>query len=385
MALAGLGFWEWDIAADSLLFSRQLRELFDIPAEQADLTREHLIAKVQGDDVAKARRSFWPLMDSPADTRVEFRILAEGPTRYVRAITRVERDPSGAPLRVRGIIQDVSEEKQALRIARLEAQDRFEANKLVTLNMLLRGMEHEINNPNGLILLGAPLLRDAWLDVQPILEAHYDAQGDFPVAGLSFEQMRVELPRIGEDVLVAATRIRRLITDLRQYASVSKSSDLQTFDINSVVRAAYDAVQGNLQGFAQVCTLHLEEDLPQVSANFGRMKQLLEQLLANAFEAAPEVNRELQLHTRLGDAANTLHVEICDNGDGIAEEDLVHLADPFFTTKRSKGHSGLGLAIAAVLVNEFSGRLRHLPMSPQGTRAVLEVPCVDESMMEACP
>jgi len=134
-----------------------------------------------------------------------------------------------------------------------------------------------------------------------------------------------------------------------------------------------------------VCTLHLEDDLPQVSANFGRMKQLLEQLLANAFEAAPEVNRELQLHTRLGDAANTLHVEICDNGDGIAEEDLVHLADPFFTTKRSKGHSGLGLAIAAVLVNEFSGRLRHLPMSPQGTRAVLEVPCIDEGMMEACP
>jgi polar amino acid transport system substrate-binding protein len=68
-----------------------------------------------------------------------------------------------------------------------------------------------------------------------------------------------------------------------------------------------------------------------------------------------------------------------DEGRGIAAEDLPRLTDPFFTTKREEGGTGLGLSVSAGIVKEHGGTLSFCSQPGQGTTVTLELPAKSES------
>jgi len=63
-----------------------------------------------------------------------------------------------------------------------------------------------------------------------------------------------------------------------------------------------------------------------------------------------------------------------DEGVGIAAENLPKILDPFFTTKREEGGTGLGLAVSWGIVQAHRGQLAFLPREGGGTRAILRLP-----------
>ncbi|MFH1028810.1 MAG: response regulator, partial [Pseudomonadota bacterium] len=77
---------------------------------------------------------------------------------------------------------------EAQAIAHLGQQQLLQAEKMAALGFLLAGIAHEINNPNGLILLNFPVLMEAYKDAEPILDQHYRDHGDFPFGGLTYSK-----------------------------------------------------------------------------------------------------------------------------------------------------------------------------------------------------
>lgn len=375
LALAQVVCWEWDLLRNSLQIPDALPALFGFCNAEVLPTREQLLELVHPEDRSRARRCFWPLMESREDTVAEFRVCLPGETRHVRGFSRVKRDSAGQAIRVIGAFQNTSAEKAAQAAARNEAQQRFHVNKVVTMHMLMRGLEHEVNNPNGVILLGAPLMRDSWTDAQPILESHYTAHGDFPLAGLTYAQLRGELPGIAEDVVNAALRIRRLLGDMREYAQTSHEGACQPFEANEAVLSACRALEAREPAFAAVCELDLAQGLPSVCGDLERTSRLVQQVLQNAYEAAPAGSQRVRVSSAAMDELPGVRIVVEDNGAGIPEEDLSHVTDPFFTTKRADGHSGLGLSIADALVRDLGGLMRLEQALPSGTRVILEIPC----------
>ena len=67
-------------------------------------------------------------------------------------------------------------------------------------------------------------------------------------------------------------------------------------------------------------------------------------------------------------------VEVQDEGVGIAPEDLGRVAEPFFTTRRSSGGTGLGLYVSRRIVEEHGGTLALESETGRGTRAVVCLP-----------
>ena len=67
-----------------------------------------------------------------------------------------------------------------------------------------------------------------------------------------------------------------------------------------------------------------------------------------------------------------------DEGAGIAPEHLPYLTDPFFTTKRDSGGTGLGLSVSAAILKEHGGVLTFQSAPGQGTLACLELPAAKE-------
>ena len=116
----------------------------------------------------------------------------------------------------------------------------------------------------------------------------------------------------------------------------------------------------------------LAPDLPNVPANQGRLEQVLVNLVINACQALENADCAIVIET--GRTPTHVFVRVTDEGPGIAADDLRKIKDPFFTTKRASGGSGLGLAVSDRIAQEHGGELTFESTPGAGTSATLSIP-----------
>ncbi len=97
-------------------------------------------------------------------------------------------------------------------------------------------------------------------------------------------------------------------------------------------------------------------------------------LLMNACQALPDRDREIVVATRFDADQRLCIVEVHDQGVGIPPENLRRIREPFFTTRREQGGTGLGLSVSNRIVKEHGGRLDFLSRPGEGTTALLCLP-----------
>jgi C4-dicarboxylate-specific signal transduction histidine kinase len=273
---------------------------------------------------------------------------------------------------------DIKARKKAEREAEQRRRQLIEADKMVSLGILVAGVAHEINNPNNFITMNAPILHRAWEDFLPILEAHYREHGDFPVAGIPFSEMREHIPELFSGILDGSERIRRIVFNLRDYARQGISDMDQDVDLNTALRAALVLLANPLKQATDHLTVHYGEGLPPVRGNFQRTEQVIINLLQNAYQSLASPDEYLTVSTGQESKTGTVFVEVADQGCGISQKNLKRILDPFFTTKRDNGGSGLGLSISAGIMEEHGGRLEFNSQAGKGTiaRAVFPMTAV---------
>ncbi|GFO69977.1 histidine kinase [Geomonas limicola] len=280
--------------------------------------------------------------------------------------------------RTEELARQVAERNRAYEELRLHQDKLIQADKMATLGVLVAGVAHEVNNPNGLILLNLPILKDVYQDALETLEARYREQGDFLVAGLPYSRMRDEVPQMLADMSDGAARIKRIVEDLKDYARQDSVVRREPFDLNAVAQAAVRLVDTSLRRATTRFEAIYCTPLPQVSGNALRIEQVVVNLLINACQALPSSERGIFLATGYDLEAGEVRLTIRDEGVGIPPESLGRLTDPFFTTKRESGGTGLGLSISAGIVQEHGGSLSFDSPPGQGTTATLTLPLFNE-------
>jgi polar amino acid transport system substrate-binding protein len=273
---------------------------------------------------------------------------------------------------------EVAERKVALEELRLQQDRLVQADKLASLGILVSGVAHEINNPNGLMLLNLPILRDVYVDALEALEERYRREGDFLLGGVSYARMRDEVPQMLAEMVHASQRIKRIVEDLKDFARPDVAVSMEPFDLNGVVQAAVRLVDPSLRKATTNFTASYDDQLPLVCGNQVRIEQVLVNLLINACQSLPASDRAIELTTAHDLAAGAVVVTIRDEGVGIPAEHIPHLTDPFFTTKRESGGTGLGLSISAGIVKEHGGEISFHSPPAGGTLVRLTLPVMKE-------
>jgi polar amino acid transport system substrate-binding protein len=253
-----------------------------------------------------------------------------------------------------------------------------QADKMAALGTLVSGVAHEINNPNGLILLNIPILRKVHGDVGRVLDAWYEREGDFTLGGISYLRMRQELPRMLEEMQEGALRIKRIVNDLKDFARSEDGAGKVLLDVGDASRKAVRLVEATIRNCTDNFSALYEEDLPLVWGNSQRIEQVIINLVLNACQALPDKSRAIRITTRHDEAAGKVLLCVRDEGKGIAPEHLPHLTDPFFTTKRETGGTGLGLSVSAGILKEHGGSLIFESAPGRGTLACMELPVAKE-------
>jgi signal transduction histidine kinase len=146
--------------------------------------------------------------------------------------------------------------------------------------------------------------------------------------------------------------------------------------LNAICREAVQATRAS--GEAPEIALRLDERLPPVVTDAERLRTVLVNVLSNARESVREKGAEpdggrppVELRT-FGAGPTRAAVVVEDRGKGITAEDLPHVFEPYYTTKRTG--TGLGLAIAKNIVESLGGSVSAESRVGEGTAIRLDLP-----------
>lgn len=282
-------------------------------------------------------------------------------------------------LRTADLTREIAEKQRAQEELLLNQQQLVQADKMAALGVLVSGVAHEINNPTGLILLDIPVLKRAHQDTTPILEEYYHEHGDFPLGGIPYSEMREEIPRILDGMQEGAKRIKRIVHDLKDFARRDDAGDRAGMDLNEVVRTALRLVDPTIRKATGNLTVRLTDPLPSMVGNAQRIEQVVVNLILNACQALPAPQRGITVSTGVSSDGERIDLRVEDQGSGIAPENLSRLTDPFFTTKRDSGGTGLGLSVSAGIVKEHGGSMSFASTPGEGTCVTLTFPAAKEA------
>jgi PAS domain S-box-containing protein len=298
---------------------------------------------------------------------------ATTPVLYNAVVYRDDRNE------VRGVFaaaRDVTQLLEAQQEAHLRQQQLVQADKMVSLGILVSGVAHEINNPNYFIRSNAEVLRDVWKDAMPLLNDYYEQNGDFLLGGLDYSDLRDRIARLCEDVVGGSVRIQSIVNELRDFARLDPEDRMENLNVVDAIASATTLLANMLRKSTKHFSFSHEDGLPPVRGNYQRIEQVFINLLQNACQALPDPTRGIAVTVRLDGESNRVVAMVCDEGSGISEESLAHIMDPFFTTKRDSSGMGLGLSIAATIVREHHGTIEFISKVGEGTTAVVAFPAV---------
>uniref|UniRef100_A0A831XD20 histidine kinase n=1 Tax=Geobacter metallireducens TaxID=28232 RepID=A0A831XD20_GEOME len=280
--------------------------------------------------------------------------------------------------RTEELAREVAEKNRALEELRLHQDRLIQADKMASLGILVSGVAHEINNPNGLILLNLPLLAEAFRRAGPILEAHYRENGDFSLGWHPYSRMRKEIPHLFTETQEAAKRIKRIVEDLKDFARRDDTAVSTPFSLNAVLRTALRLVRNTIRETTENLVVEYGSPLPEVRGAPQRIEQVVVNLLLNACQALEERGKRIAVATFHDRERDEVVLTVRDEGRGIPQEHFPHLTDPFFTTKREEGGTGLGLWISAGIVRDHNGLLEFDSPPGGGTLVSLRLPALKE-------
>lgn len=227
-------------------------------------------------------------------------------------------------------------------------------NRMASIGRLAAGVAHEINNPLAIINEKAGLIKDL-----------LGMTGNGPPD-------RNRLLKQTNSIIQSVTRCSEITHRLLGFAR-HMDIKIEPVAIDALIRD----VLGFLEKEADYRDIRIDMDvadtLPTVHSDRGQLQQLFLNLINNAFEAMKKGGR-LEIRVSNRDPEHVV-VKIKDDGIGIAQKDIEHIFEPFYSTKKSKG-TGLGLSITYGIVKKLRGTIYVDSEVGKGTTFTVTLPVV---------
>jgi polar amino acid transport system substrate-binding protein len=274
---------------------------------------------------------------------------------------------------------EIVERKKAEQKLLFSQAQLIQADKMAAVGTLASGVAHEINNPNGLILLNMTFLRQAFTDLKPLVQDYYERNGNVLIAGLPCDTLEEHLDPVLNDTLQASRRITSIVKDLKDFARPDSADWNEDFNLNSVVKTALRLLERMLKKSTNFFQVNYGQNLPLVNGSVQKIEQVVLNLVINACQALPDKSRKIVISTSFDRKRWEICLTIRDEGIGINPDDMSHLFDPFFTTKRGQGGTGLGLSISDTIIKAHQGSLKIQSVFNEGTTVVVRIPGCPEN------
>jgi signal transduction histidine kinase len=234
------------------------------------------------------------------------------------------------------ILEDRAREQRELQVQLDQAE------RLAALGEMLAGVSHEIRNPLGIIRSTAELL------------------GSMPDAA--------GRKNLSDVIVEESSRLNNIVTEFLDFAR-PKEPNLQDCELKEIISRNLGFLQPQLEKEGIEVHHNLDEKVLPLRADPNLLYRCFLNLFVNAIQAMKNGG---VLSVNVTEDEETYQVVIADTGEGIDEENLGKIFNPFFSTK-DQG-SGLGLAIVRSIIESHGGSIRIQSAAGEGTRVAVNLP-----------
>ena len=256
-------------------------------------------------------------------------------------------------------LRDLSMRKK-LEAEREEMQRQlYQSSKMASIGELSAGVAHEINNPLNGVINFAQLLKD---------EERSRSE---------FEQQMID------GIIDEGERIAKIVRGLLIFARAD-SHELRHVQFPDCIKTSIALFGRQFEKDGITVEIELEPELPMVRADGSRLRQVVVNMISNAYHALKAKTTDSAEQKvfkitarRAGKNGELVRVEFYDNGVGIKLKDLSKVFDPFFTTRRETGGTGLGLSVSFGIIRDFGGTINVESKEGKFTRFIIELSAVE--------
>lgn len=266
----------------------------------------------------------------------------------------------------RGAAQDTARAMDELRQAQ---ESLLQAERLASLGGLVAGVAHEINTPVGIALTSASVLKEATDEIHAAVLAGAVKKS----AILQYIDTAGESARL---IMNNAYRAAHLIHSFKQIAVDQVSEARRRFELGEYIGEVVSSLQPKLKKTRIAVAIDCPDGL-LLDSYPGALAQVLTNLTLNCVDHAFGPDQPGEIAIRARPDGDWVEVAVADNGRGIPAELLDKVFDPFVTTRRGQGGTGLGLNIVYnLIVKQFGGTIAVTSTVGQGAAFAFRMPRV---------
>jgi PAS domain S-box-containing protein len=306
---------------------------------------------VHPEDQSKVAQIFHRVISGESQSaEMEFRARhTDGSWRILRASSGPLFDADGRISGVVSSIRDITQTKEF-------EQQLLQKERFASMGQMMAGAAHELNNPLTAILGVSDLLRERAPD--------------------DSSRRQIEI------VLQQARRAAAIVQNLLAFA-VPSGQKRGKVKVDEIVRRAVESQQQALEQKNIKVEIAVAGVLPNVEGDSKLLTQVFTNILLNAEQAISGARDHGIVRISLSHADNLVVIAFADDGPGIPQELVDKIYDPFFTTKRPGGGSGLGLTICLSVIKDHGGRIEVQSAPGGGALIRVLLPAVSTVVLES--
>ncbi|ABL98757.1 ATP-binding protein [Shewanella amazonensis] len=266
--------------------------------------------------------------------------------------------------------------EQSLLILKRAQEALVEQEKMAALGGLVSGVAHEINTPIGICLTAAST---QLAHIDELISLIHSEEATLEEINAILEEYQQSCELIVSNI----TRASNLIQKFKTIAAENSHEAHEQIPIAQLCRDIHDSTQLIYAPTMANMELDIADEL-QVETNYSLLNQILSNLMSNIYAHAFAQGRENLFRVEAYLENRRLVVRLEDNGPGIAADVAEHMFEPFYTTIRARGGTGLGLSAAFNAATLLKGSVRYEGKSTLGGACfVLSIPVKRDDDLQA--
>ncbi len=343
-SISKIGSWKIIRKNNTMLCSDETYNIFEIDRKSVISVSDSFLSKINIDEVEAVREVCRQHLIDREPYLISYKIhLENGDIKYIQERAESTFDDAGNPIETRGTVQDITEQRLKNIALKEKDQQLFAQSRLAQMGEMISMIAHQWRQPLTAISATTSNLR-----------------------------FKIMLDDIDKDVFEKeialiddySQHLSSTIDDFRGFFKENKIKKLTTLE--SIVESTLSIVKTSVENKNIIIVKNLTCNA-QFKTNVNEVRQVLLNLIKNAEDVLIERDIKqacITIETRCEIDKNMLIVR--DNAGGIPIDIKEKIFDPYFSTKRSKDGTGLGLYMSKTIIEDHCGGILHVDNDSEG-------------------